>query len=141
MRDIFTYEKRNDYPHMNIRDKELWERFIDKYPDVYKNCQYDFHVGDAPPFNTLYDEDEDKNQDMLYRLRIDVVAGSPLGIDIIEVKPNAGPSTIGQVKGYKALYERDEEPNQKVGMVIVTDKINPNMEWLCKQEGVKLLVV
>jgi hypothetical protein len=141
MREIFTFEKRADYPHMNIRDKEIWERFIDKYPDAYKNCQYDFHVGDAPPFNTLYDDETDKNQDMLYRLRIDVVAGSPLGIDIIEVKPSAGPSTIGQVEGYKTLYVRDEEPSQPVGMVIVTDKENPNMRYLCKEKGIALIVV
>lgn len=141
MRDIFPYEKRAEYPHMNKRDKEIWERFIDKYPDVYKQCQYDFHVGEAPPFNTLDDDGTDRNQDMLYRLRIDVIAGSPLGVDIIEVKPSAGPATIGQIKSYKMLYVRDEEPAGDVGMIIVTDKENPNMQWLCAQEGVKLIVV
>jgi hypothetical protein len=141
MIDIFKYEKRADYPHMNIRDKEIWERFIDKYPDAYTQCQYDFHVGEAPPFNTLMDNEEDWNQDKLYRLRIDVIAGSPLGIDIIEVKPNAGPAAIGQLKSYKTLYVRDEEPASDVGMILVTDKRQPNMEYLCQVEGVKLIVV
>lgn len=141
MRDIYKYEKMNNYPHMSVRDKEIWERFIDKYPDAYKQCQYDFHVGDAPPFNTLYDDNTDLNQDMLYRLRIDVVAGSPLGIDLIEIKPDAGVSAIGQIDNYHTLYIRDEEPQVKVGMILVTDKERPNMAYLCKQKGIKLIVV
>lgn len=141
MRDIFKYEKNGYYPHMSKADTAIWERFMTEYPDAYKQCQYDFHVGDAPPFNTLDDDDTDRNQDMLYRLRIDVVAGSALGIDLIEIKPDAGVAAIGQLKSYKALYMRDEEPNQEVGMIIITDKMRPNMEWLCKQEGIKLIIV
>lgn len=141
MRDLFNFEKRPNYPHMNVRDKEIWERFIDKYPGAYTGVQYDFHIGDAPPFNTLMDDDEDKNQDMLYRLRIDVVGHTDSEIHIIEVKPSAGPSTIGQVRGYKTLYQRDEETNKPVVAVIVTDKENPNMAYLAKSEGVLLIIV
>lgn len=141
MRDIFKFEKRTNYPHISMRDKAIWERFIDKYPDAYKQCQYDFHIGDAPPFNTLDDDDTDRNQDMLYRLRIDVVAGSPLGIDLIEIKPDAGVSAIGQLEGYKSLYIRDEEPTVPVGMILLTDKERPNMAYLCKEKGIKLIIV
>ena len=126
---------------MGPRDAAIFERFIEKYPDVYKMVQYDYHIGDAPPFNTLDDDDTDRNQDMLYRKRIDVIGHTEKGIDIIEVKPNAGLSTIGQVKGYKSLYVRDEEPKMPVGMIIVTDTIKPDLEWLCKQEGIALIVV
>lgn len=126
---------------MNFRDKEIWERFIDKYPDAYKEAQYDFHIGDGPKFNTLLDDETDTNQDMLYRLRIDVVGFSGNSIDIIEIKPDAGPSTIGQVIGYRKLYNRDEEPKVPVNTVIVTDKEKPNMAWLCKDSGVRLIIV
>lgn len=141
MLDVFKYEKSGYYPHMSVADTAIWERFIDKFPDAYQQCQYDFHVGEAPPFNTLMDDGSDKNQDKLYRLRIDVVAGSPLGIDIIEIKPSAGPSTIGQIQSYKTLYVRDEEQTGPVGMIIITDRENPNMDYLCKTGGVKLIIV
>jgi hypothetical protein len=141
MIEVFKYEKGNWYPHMSASDRLIWERFIDKYPDAYKQCQYDFHVGEAPGFNTLMDDGEDKNQDKLYRLRIDVVAGSEMGIDIIEVKPKAGPSSIGQLKAYKTLYSRDEDPFGKIGMVLITDQEIPNMDYLCKSENIKLIIV
>ena len=141
MRDVFKYEKRAKYPHMKPRDIEIWERFIAKFPDAYQAVQYDFHVGDPPGFNPLYDDGTDKNQDALYRLKIDVVGFAGNTIDIIELKPSAGPSTIGQVKGYKTLYIRDENPKEQVNTVIITDVENPNMGFLCKSEGVVLIVV
>jgi hypothetical protein len=141
MRDLFNFELRPNYPHMNFRDKEIWERFILKFPGAYNNVQYDFHVGDAPPFNTLYDDDTDYNQDMLYRLRIDVLGHTDDYTDIIEVKPQAGPSTIGQIEGYKMLYERDEEPKKPIRMVIVTNELKPNMDYLCKAKNILLIVV
>lgn len=141
MRDILPYGKRYTYPHMSVADTLIWERFIEKYPKIYKTVQYDFHIGDGPPFNPLMDDGEDLNQDMLYRLRIDAIGHEDGIIDIIEIKPKASPATIGQVKSYRTLYQRDEEPQATVRAVIVTDKIQPNMEYLCKKEGVQLVLV
>lgn len=141
MWDVFNYEKRYKYPHMKPADIAIWERFIEAYPKAYEKVQYDFNVGDPPPFNPLGDNDEDLNQDALYRLKIDVVGHLGSEIDIIEVKPLAGPSAIGQVKGYKTLFLRDERPKEKVNMVIITDTAKPNMRYLCNVEGIKLVEV
>jgi len=141
MLDLFKYKKQPEYTHMSIADKAIWERFIDKYPNAYSQVQYDFRVGDPPPFNTLMDDSEDWEQDKLYRLRIDVIGHTEDHIDVIELKPNAGASTIGQVKGYRSLLLRDEFPNKKVNMVIITDQLRPNMDYLCKDENVTLIIV
>lgn len=141
MTESFKYEKGYWYPHMKPRDIEIWERFIDKYPEMYETCQYDFEIGDVPDFILNATEESDRKQASLYKWKIDVLAHTPDRIDIIEIKPNAGASTIGQVMGYHKLYLRDEKPSKKVGLVIVTDKENLNMDFLCKQEGVKLFVV
>lgn len=126
---------------MSVSDRAIWERFLNKYVGAYDSMQYDFHVGDPPPFNTLNDAGEDWEQDKLYRLRIDAIGLLEKEIHVIEIKPNAGPSTIGQIKSYKTLYERDEEPRVPVKAVIITDVERPNMAYLCKNEGVYLIVV
>ena len=141
MREIFSYKPRNSYPHMSVADTEIWNRFLLKYNEAYDRVQYDFHVGDPPPFNPLLDDGTDSNQDMLYKLRIDVIGHIGADVDIIELKPNAGPSTIGQVQSYKTLYERDEEVKGRVNMAIITDTLKPNMFFLCTQAGVKLIIV
>lgn len=141
MVEVFKYEKRYWYPHMKPADVVIWERFIEKNPKAYETCLYDYHVGEPPPFNPLMDEDEDLNQDALYRLKIDVVGQKASHFDIIEIKPNAGPSAIGQVKAYAELFNVDDPFKTKLNCVIITDKIRPNMEYLCKQENVRLEIV
>lgn len=141
MRDTFKFEKGYWYPHMKPNDIAIWERFIDANPNAYNSVQYDYNVGNPPPFNTLMDDGEDLNQDALYRRKIDVVARLGARVDIIEIKPNAGPATIGQIKAYKALYIRDESIQENVNLLIITDKLLTDMEYLCKLEGVKIVVV
>lgn len=141
MRDIFKFEKRYKYPHMKPRDVAIWERFIDKYKNAFDTVQYDFNVGDPPPFDPMGDDGEDLNQDALYRLKIDVVAHVGNQIYIIEVKPNANSSTIGQIEAYKEIYIRDEQPKNKVNMIILTDTILPNMKYLCEKKDIQLVIV
>lgn len=141
MLEVFKYELTHKYPHMKPRDIEIWERFIVAYPDAYIDCQYDFHVGDSPSFDTTVEGIDNANQHMLYQLKIDVIGRKSNGLDIIEVKPDAGPSSIGQVQGYRTLYVRDERPTQNVNVVIITNVEKPNMRYLCSQHGVTLYVV
>jgi hypothetical protein len=141
MLDLFKYEKRPSYAHMSLYDKAIWERFITAYPTAYSQVQYDFRVGDAPAFNTLMDDGQDWEQDKLYRKRIDVLGYANDRIDVIELKPRAGTSTIGQVESYRELLLRDEMPNKKIGMVIITDFLMPNMEYLCKQKGIQIVII
>lgn len=141
MREIYGYSLRVKYPHMSAADTDIWNRFIVAFPDEYERVQYDFHVGNPPPFNPLMENGDDLNQDMLYRLRIDVVGHNDDNIDIIEIKPNAGASVLGQVESYATLYKRDEEPTGKVSMIVITDRMNTNMEFLAKTRGIKMIIV
>lgn len=141
MRDLLEYKKLPNYPHMSVADTAIWERFIAKYPDQFKQMQYDFHVGEAPPFNTLMDDGEDKNQDMLYRKRIDAIGHTDEQCFIIELKPNAGMSTIGQVKGYKMLYDEEGWTTKKTIAMIVTDSMSADTQRYCEKEGVLFIIV
>ena len=139
--EVMKYEKGYWYPHMKPRDVAIWERFIDKYPDMYSSCVYDFEIGDVPEFIASAADEADRKQASLYKWKIDVVGMTPNRIDLIELKPDAGASAIGQIEGYKEIYIRDEKPTQPVGLCIVTDVEKPNMRYLCEQKGIKLFVV
>jgi len=139
--EVFKYEKGYWYPHMKPRDVEIWERFIDKFPEMYSSCQYDLEVGTVPEFVKNAETEADRNQASLYKKKIDVVAFTPNRLDLIELKPQADASTIGQLKGYKHLYLRDEKPTQPVGLCIVTDVERADMREMCEAEGVKLFIV
>lgn len=141
MRDLLEYKKLPSYPHMSKADSAIWERFITKYPDQFIEVQYDFHVGEPPSFNTLTDEGEDWNQDMLYRKRIDAIGHTDTQCFIIELKPNAGMSTIGQVKGYKMLYDEEGWTTKKTVPMIITDSMSADTQRYCEKEGVLFIII
>lgn len=141
MIDFFEFKKGYWYPHMKPRDVAIWERFLDKYPEAYDKVQYDFAIGDVPSFIANASSVEGQKMGELYKLKIDVVGYKGDTIHLIEVKPRATASTIGQVQGYIELYKRDEQPTLKLMPVIVTDELMPNMEYLGVVNGVKVIVV
>jgi hypothetical protein len=141
MTENYKYEKRYKYPHLKPNDIAIWERFIDSNPTAFDTVQYDFNVGDPPPFNPLMQDGEDLNQDALYRFKIDVIGHKKDSITLIELKKDAGASSIGQIKSYKTLYIRDEQPKKPINMWIITNIIRQNMVYLCKQENVKLIEI
>lgn len=135
------FEKRYWYDHMGPQDVAIWERFIAAYPDAYQTCQYDVPVGTPPQFDTTVNPATDGNVARLYMRKIDVVGFKQGGIDIIEVKPRAGMSAVGQVVGYRELYTRDYKPAVLPKAVIITDRSDPDLEQVAAAQGVRVFVV
>lgn len=137
----FPFEKRSWYPHMAPADALIWERFIATHPDAYDWVEYDVKVGSVPDFVREHPDEAIRGQAPLYNRKIDVVGHLGAEIDIIELKPRAGLSSLGQVKGYVTLYRRDIEPSAKLNAVIITDELLPDMGDLAKSEHIGIIVV
>jgi len=114
---------------------------MEKYPDAYDACQYDVPVGDDPSFDTTAGGDKEGEEWRLYQKKIDVVASVGGGLTIIELKPRAGASTIGQIKLYKKLYVRDYSPAEQPKMLIITDAMNADVQEFANEEGVAVIIV
>lgn len=136
-----AYAKQLSYPHMGSEDAQIWTRFIEKYPDYFNSCAYDVAVGNGASFDTTVNAATGGNVSRLYQRRIDVVAVTDNAMYIIEVKPRASTSSLGQVKNYAKLFVRDYEPQLIVVPLIVTDQLLPDMEVLAKDEKINLIVV
>lgn len=141
MEDTYPYEKRSWYPHMMPEDVAVWNRFIDKFPDAYETCQYDFTVGSVPDFVKADPDADQASMERLYKKKIDVVARIANNIDIIELKPTCNMSTIGQVKGYKHFYVRDVKPAVTPRPVVVCGAASQDVIEFAKDEGVEVIVV
>lgn len=141
MPETFPFEKRHWYPHMMPYDVAIWERFIEQFPNAYDNVQYDVKVGSAPEHDTIVNPDTGGDAINLYKRKIDVIGSKGGNLDIIELKPKASTSALGQVTGYGILYEKDYTPPTKPNLVIITDILGPDMEHLANTMGVKVIVV
>lgn len=141
MAERFKYEKRYHYPHMKPNDIEIWERCIAAHPRLLDFVEYDVEVGSGAPFDPIVNDQTNGDVNSLYKRKIDVVGYKGEDIYIIEIKPNAGTSAIGQVKGYKRLFERDF-PEQKVtAPVIVTDRMSHDVQFIADEEKVLMMYV
>lgn len=137
----FKYEKRAHYPHLRQKEIEIWERFIALKPDEYDEVEYDLAFGLLPPFGTVVVPETGGDDRRIYLRRIDVVGYKDNRIDFIEIKPNAGPGAIGQVKGYITLYKNLVDPAAKITARVLTDNTRADVFLLAGQEGVVLSLV
>ena len=97
---MYEYEKRYWYPNMRPEDVAIWERFIEAYPEAYTQVSYDVLVGSPPQFDTQVGDHPASDDIRLYKKKIDVVGYKPGLVHIIELKPNAGASALGQVTAH-----------------------------------------
>lgn len=98
------YVKRHKYPHMIGEDREIWNRFIEKFPDRFDTVDYDFRVGKGMQTNPNWPEYMKVDAIALTQKRIDVLAWNDEQPTIIEVKKRVGLSTLGQILGYFQLF-------------------------------------
>lgn len=138
--EFVPYEKRYKYPGMAPLDKEIWERFILAHPSAFSRCAYHVAVGGGTEMDTNVNAQGGGDVNKLYQRKIDVVGETPEALVVVEVKPRASTSAIGQVKGYVRLLARDYEINQPIRAVVLTDELLPDVEFIAKEEGVQILV-
>lgn len=126
--------------HMMERDVPLFAAFVlSQPPEVWDKWVFDFHVGQSHLEGTTSDPIALAMSLATSRLRIDAVGFRGGFPTIFEVKPYARLSAYGQVKAYQMFYE--SQYGTRANMGIITDKTNPNIQWLCAREGIELHIV
>lgn len=138
---MYEYTRRYKYPHMSPADTTIWEKFIDTFPTRYSTVDYDFALGSTPLTSEQIASEADANMVRLWQKRIDVLAKQGDETHIIEVKPSAGASALGQVLSYCELYKGYVDPFAKVKPILITDSLKPDMALLAESMGVQLIIV
>lgn len=138
---MFPPEYRGKYPHMFPLDIAVWERFLDKLGDQYLGFYYDITCGKPCTVGDALPDEYKRDAEILSRLRIDVVGEKERGTDLIEVKPKANMSAIGQLLTYKECYISDYVPEKPVSMILVCGQIDQNFEPALERAGITYIVV
>src|SRR3990167_5628372 len=107
---LFPPDFRGKYPHMFPRDIAVWERFLDKYGELYEGFYYDVICGKEVKMHPNWEDPYRKDAYILSKLRIDAVGEKSNGIDIIEVKPRGTMGSMGQLLTYKEHYTAEWHP-------------------------------
>ena len=126
---------------MGPEDTKVWKRFIQMYPEAYDTVDYDVKVGTVPAFVTRDEQAIGGNIKDLYLRKIDVVAFAGDRIDVIEVKPIAGFSAIGQILGYMMHWSEEHGNVAQARAVIVCASAPLDVHLLAEQNGVEIITV
>ncbi len=137
----FNYEVRYKYLHLIGEDKEVWERFVLKYPDKFDTVDYDVHVGSGIETPEEHESKPAQQWKDLTRKRIDVVAWKNDFATIIEVKKRVGLATLGQVLGYRFLYLLEHTEISSVSLLIVCSQIDKDDIDVLDHFGIQYIVV
>lgn len=141
MPERYPYGKRNWYPHLSAQEAEIWDRFIEKFPDAYDSVEYDIKIGPVPDFVANNEDPAMQKQAPLYRYKIDVIGYKDETIDIIELKQKAQFYTVGQVKGYWRTWSKEHSPPEPPRVLVITGEAAPEVGEVAQAEGVVLIVV
>lgn len=135
------YGKRYRYPHMINEDKDVWERFMDRFPGRFDTVDYDFRVGKGATVADNFGDNYTRMAKMLSQKRIDVIGWVDESPTIIEIKHRVGLSALGQILGYKTLFMHYFKHFGKPELLIVCGMISEDDQDVLDDNHVEAVVV
>ncbi len=131
----------NDLRHMGAYDAAIWLKFLEKFNPRFDRVEFDCLCGEG---QECEDEDPDWVKRMVEALsckRIDVVGRIGGRTCLIEVKQDAGLSAVGQLLGYKVLFQEENPEVSDADLLLVTDEIDDDTLTVCQAFGIPVCVV
>ena len=129
------------YPHMVREEIEIWKSYLRKFGERFERYEYDVHVGKGCGKIPGLGETYQRMATRLSQKRIDVVGYRGNKAYIIELKPIADMEAIGQLRGYKTLYEDKHGKGSIAGLLMATTKIDQDIRRAAQQHGIEISIV
>lgn len=137
MKGKFPFGIQSKYPHMKPADVHLWEKFIRANAGFFDTVEYDFPVGRGPDWLDTERDEFAAKQEKLYQKKIDVLGFKGELIWIVEVKPQAGSSALGQVLTYKKLFLDQYDIGDVLRLGIVTNECQAGYHETFRAHGIQ----
>ena len=137
----YSVDWRGRPPHMLQPDIPVWWRFLETYGSPIINLYYDCLLGGPPwqpgeeldPMRRMWRTNVSKRADAIAELRDEVW--------IIEVADDPGLRAVGQLLSYRALWLRDPKFAKIERMLLVCNKVDPDLFDVCGIQGIQVYVI
>ena len=128
-------------PHMLDPDIPVWYRFLEKYGFLLTALYYDCLLGG--PFLTPEQEKDPFQRMWRFNIskRADAIAETPNEVWIIEVSADPGLRAVGQLQVYQNLWIEDPKIIKPERMVLVCDRLDPDLGAACGRFGIQVYIV
>lgn len=139
MAGTFSFSKQPHYAHMKPADVHIWEKFIDQKPGFFDSCDYDVLVGEGNVYGDVENDPYARGFQQLTQKKIDAVCYKGEQAWIIEIKPRAASSALGQVRAYAKLFREKYPEVTDIVMAVITDQPQSDFTSIYADEGITLL--
>jgi len=137
----FPIDWAGDPPHMLPPDVPVWYRFLHKWGFQFINLYYDCLLG-GPVLTDLEKKDPLKR---MWRTnlakRADAIAELENELWIIEVSADPNLRYLGQLQTYRALWLRDPLISKIERLVLVSERVDPDVLDAAGMYGVLVFIV
>jgi hypothetical protein len=123
------------------RDVMIWERFLPIHGKYFDYFEYDVHVGEGVDIDPNWEPNIQASAKYLTTKRIDALGHRPGEIWIIEVKPYASLSVVGQLISYEHLYIEKFKPTDRIYKAVATDKLSSDMTGIMEKYQIRVYEV
>lgn len=126
------------YVHLLPQEREIWDRWMQQYGNLFYRYEYDVRVGEGIEIRPEWGDEIARMAKMLTMKRIDVVAYRHGEIWIIEVKPHVGVGAYGQLRVYEKLLRQKVGEEAVIKLGVVCETVDPDVEKILISEGVTI---
>ena len=127
--------------HMRPSEVALFFRFADLAPIPTATYRFDYRLGQGMTLDPDWPPEIARMARALTQRRVDVLATTPAGSWVLEIKERAGPSAVGQLLTYRELYMLQERPPQAPRLGIIADRNSYDMHAVYALFGIELFLV
>lgn len=126
---------------MNKWEAYIWGKWLDQHINEYFGYTYDVHVGTPVKIPDDWPDWMKKDVHALSSKRIDVVMEDHHNIYVVEVKENATLGCLGTILSYRYLYIETSTPTKPVRLILVTDKLDPDLQPILESLDIRYFIV
>lgn len=128
------------YPHMLAEDSEVWTRYLASPVHEILEVWYDVHVGQGVLLPVDSDDLVKRIALGVTRKRIDVVCRMASAVWVVEIKPVANMTALGQALSYHGLFTREYLTTRNTFPVVICDRVDQDLVDDYDASGVGLIV-
>ena len=126
---------------MKPEDVLVWERFLNQHPDFFDRVDYDFCVGEGVDVPDGTPENIARDAKILSQKKIDVVGYKDDDVWIVELKPTADKSALGQIQVYEHLFDKQERVSGDILSVVIAGEVEREVSEIFGMNGVEIILV
>lgn len=121
-------------------EREVWLRALEVLRSRYIALYYNVRVGAWTQFTAGLTQDLVRDQAALFAHRIDVVADARDHWELVEVKDRASLSLVGQLMGYRILWQLGPPDDRPVRLVAAMPNVTPPIGHVLAELGIELVI-